>query len=177
MALNFRRTKLAKRAQRGTTLIELSIATFVLLVGIAGSMTAVTLAIGSNGRNRQQSNSTAISQMFTERIAAQKAASTGNLTVTDCAGNTLTVATAVGGAPLTNGVVDYTQAAVTNYQALYVDCGTSGRQVTYDVRWNITQPTGYVKLLTVSTRVQNWGNDPRYFSLPVTVRTLIGQGT
>jgi len=164
------------------TLIELAIATLVLMVGIAGAMTAVTVAMGSNNRNRQQSNYTTISQMLTERIAAQKASLNGTVTVTDCAGTSWTVATVAGGAPLTaSGDVDYTQAAVTNYQMLYADCGTNGRQVTYDVRWNIVAvpsgSPGFVKLLTISTRVQNWGNDPRYFALPVTVRTLVGLGT
>jgi hypothetical protein len=65
---------------------------------------------------------------------------------------------------------------------LYTDCGTAGRQVTYDVRWNIQQPTQSVKFLTVSTvklgiRQNAAIFDLKYFSLPVTIRTLIGQGT
>lgn len=161
------------------SLIELMIAMLVLVVGIVGNISLLALAMGGNGRSRQQSNATAIAQMVTETISSVKASTSPNLTITDCTGTSFTISTtAPGGSPLTNsGDVDYTQAAVSNYQMSYTDCGTSGMQVTYDVRWNITQPSAYVKLLTVSVKKQSAGTDPKYFSLPVSVRTLIGQGT
>jgi prepilin-type N-terminal cleavage/methylation domain-containing protein len=166
------------RDERGLTLIELMIALVVLMVGVVGSMYLIGLSIGGNGRSRQQSNSTAIAQMMVEKISSVKASTSPSLTITDCAGNGFTVSTAVGGSALTSsGVVDFTQSAVNNYQILFTDCATGGMQFTYDVRWNITQPTPYVKFLTVSAQKKNAGKDPRYFSLPVTIRTLIGQGT
>jgi prepilin-type N-terminal cleavage/methylation domain-containing protein len=166
------------RNQRGMSLIELMIAMVVLLVGIVGSMTLIAYAIGGNGRSRQQSNSTVISQMVAEKISSQKASLSNNLTITDCAGNSTTVYTAAGGATLTSGGdADYTQAAVIGYQMDYKDCGTNGRLMIYDVRWNITQPSGYVKLIIVSTKMKNAGTDARVFALPVTIRTLVGQGT
>ncbi|HEV2522755.1 MAG TPA: prepilin-type N-terminal cleavage/methylation domain-containing protein [Candidatus Acidoferrales bacterium] len=179
MELTICRTKAVARKQRGMTLIELMIAMIMLLVGVVGSMVLVAYAIGGNGRSRQQSNSTALAQMVTEKISSVKASTSPNLTILDCTGASFTISTtAPGGAPLTSsGDVDYTQAAVTNYQMLYTDCGTSGRQVTYDVRWNIQQPSTYTKLITVSAEMRGAGNDPKYFSLPVTVRTLVGQGT
>ena len=178
MALNHRKSKAAKK-QRGMTLVELMIAMVVLLVGLVGSMSLVAISMGGNGRNKQQSNSTVISQMMLEKLSSQKASLSQNLTITDCVGNsTSSVYTAAGGSPLnSSGDVDYTQTAVTGYQMLYVDCGTSGRSITYDVRWNITQPTPYTKLVIVSTKMQNAGNDLKFFSLPVTVKSLIGQGT
>ena len=164
--------------QRGTSLIELMIACLVLMVGVAGTVTLIPIAIGANSRNRQQSNSTVISQMVAEKISSQKASLSNNLTITDCAGNSTTVYTAAGGATLTSaGDADYTQAALTGYQMDYTDCGTNGRLMIYDVRWNITQPTGYVKLITVSTKMKNAGTNARVFALPVTIRTLVGQGT
>jgi prepilin-type N-terminal cleavage/methylation domain-containing protein len=166
------------RDEHGMSLIELMIALVVLMVGVVGSMYLIGLSIGGNGRNRQQSNSTAIAQMMVEKISSVKATSSGNLTITDCAGNSFTIATAVGGSALTSaGVVDFTQSAVMNYQMLFTDCATGGMQFTYDVRWNITQPSSYTKFLTVSAQKQNAGKDPKFFSLPVTIRTLIGQGT
>jgi prepilin-type N-terminal cleavage/methylation domain-containing protein len=179
MEVIFHEMKAVARTQRGMSLIELMIAMVVLLVGIVGSMPLVTLSIGANGRSRQQSNSTTLAQMVAEKISSVKASSSPNLTITDCTNTSFTVSTtAPGGSALTSwGVVDYTQAAVSNYQMLYTDCGTAGMQVTYDVRWNITQPSAYVKLVTVSARKQGTASDSRYFSLPVTVRTLIGQGT
>jgi prepilin-type N-terminal cleavage/methylation domain-containing protein len=179
MALMDRKKKPAARKQRGMTLIELMIAMVVLLVGLVGSMSLVALSIGTNGKSRQQSNSTAVAQLLTEKISSVKATTNPLLTVTDCAGNVANVSTtAPGGSPLTSsGDVDFAQAAVTNYQMLYVDCSTNGRQITYDVRWNIQQTTNFVKFLTVSAKMQNAGGDAKYFSRPVTVRTLIGQGT
>lgn len=183
MALMQRRKK-AARNERGMSLVELMIAMVVLLVGLVGSMALVAVSMGNNGRSRQQGNSTIVSQLLTEKISSVKATTSPLLVITDCAGNNFNVSTtAPGGSPLTAaGDVDFTQAAVANYQMLYTDCGTAGRQVTYDVRWNIQQPTPNVKFLTVSTVKRGIATnaatfDLRYFSLPVTIRTLIGQGT
>jgi prepilin-type N-terminal cleavage/methylation domain-containing protein len=178
MEIAFSAKKPMARDERGMSLVELMIALVVLLVGVVGSMSLIGLSIGGNGRSRQQSNSTAIVQMLTEKISSVKASTSPNLTITDCAGNSSTITTAAGGSALTSsGAVDYTQSPVSNYQMLFTDCGTGGMQFTYDVRWNITQPSAYVKFLTVSAQKQNAGKDPKFFSLPVTIRTLIGQGT
>jgi len=164
--------------EHGMSLIELMIAMLVLLVGVVGSMSLVGVSMGSTGRSRQQSNSTAIAQMVAEKISSVKASTSPNLTIIDCTGTSFTIYTAAGGSTLTSsGDVDFAQAAVANYQMLFTDCATGGMQVTYDVRWNITQPTAYVKLLTVSAKKLNAGTDQKFFALPVTIRTLIGQGT
>lgn len=161
------------------SLIELMIAMVVLLVGLVGSMALVAVSIGNDNRSRQQGNATIVAQLITEKISSVKASTSPLLTVTDCTGNNFNVSTtAPGGSPLTAaGDVDFTQAPVANYQGLYTDCGTAGRQFTYDVRWNIQQPTPNVKILVVSAKKQNVSTDLRYFSFPVTIRTLIGQGT
>jgi Tfp pilus assembly protein PilV len=178
MELTMRKKKARTRNERGMTLIELMIALIVLLVGVVGSMALVAISIGSDGRSRQQSNSTALSQMLTEKISSVKASASPVLTVTDCVGNSYTVYTAAGGSALTSsGDVDFTQTAVANYQMLYTDCGTNGRQITYDIRWNIQQTSSYVKYVTVSSKLKNAGGDLKFFSLPVTVRALVGQGT
>jgi hypothetical protein len=59
----------------------------------------------------------------------------------------------------------------------FTDCGTNGRQMVYDVRWTITQPTTYTKLVIVSAKMKGAGTDVKMFSLPSTIRTLVGQGT
>lgn len=177
MALRTRKIKSATQ-QQGMSLIELMISMVVLLVGLMGSMSLVALSMGGNGRSRQQSNSTVLAQMTAEKISSAKASISPTLTITDCAGNSNTVFTAAGGSPLaSSGDIDFTQAPVASYQMVYTDCGTAGRYANYDVRWNIQQVTPYVKLLVVSTKLQGGGGDLKYFSLPVTVRTLIGQGT
>lgn len=180
MELNMRKTFHKHGKQRGMTLIELMIAMVVLLVGVLSSLALIAYAMGGNGRSKQQSNSVVIAQMMTEKISSQKAVLSSTLTVYDCTGNANTVATAVGGGALTSaGGVDFSQAAVTNYQMYYTDCGTSGRQMTYDVRWTITQPTTYTKLVIVSAQMKNAASssNPTMYSPPVTVRTIVGQGT
>lgn len=160
------------------SLIELMIALVVLLIGVMGSMALIAYAIGGNSRSRQQSNATVVAQMLSEKIASQKAVLSQSLTVSDCVGTSSTVATGAGGGALTgSGDVDFTQAAVTGYQMYYTDCGTNGRQVSYDVRWTITQPTTYTKLVVVSAKMKNAGTDSKVFSMPVTIRTIVGQGT
>lgn len=168
----------SKNKQSGMTLIELMIAMVVLMVGVVGSMALIAYAIGGNGRSKQQSNAVVVAQMLTEKLSSQKATLAGNLTVTDCAGNSSTVYTAVGGPALnSSGEEDFTLTAVTGYQMYFTDCGTSGRQMIYDVRWTITQPTTYTKMVVVSAKMKNAGTDSKTFALPVTIRTLVGQGT
>jgi prepilin-type N-terminal cleavage/methylation domain-containing protein len=181
MALTLRKKKIALSKQSGMTLIELMIALVILLVGVVGSMSLVALSIGGNGRNRQQSNSVTMVQMVTEKLSSINASSTTTFQITDCSGNTFTLNTAAGGATLlSSGDVDFTQSpAPANYSMQYTECGTSGRTAVYDVRWNIQAVAGstYVKSLTISAKKQKAGTDLRYFSLPVTFHTLMGQGT
>lgn len=179
MVLNLRKKKTAVSKQGGMTLIELMIAMFVLLVGVVGSMSLVALSIGGNGRNRQQSNSTAMVQMVTEKLSSINASSTTTFQITDCSGNTFTLNTAAGGATLlSSGDVDFSQSpAPSGYSMQYTECGTSGRTATYDVRWNIQVVSPYVKSLTISAKQQKAGTDLKYFSIPVTFHTLMGQGT
>lgn len=160
------------------TIIELMIAMVVLSVGILGCMNLVAVAMAGNQRSRQQSNSTALAQMVTERIMAVPANFDTTVTITDCTNTSYNVNTAAGGGSLTSyGDLDYTQAKVTNYNMPYVDCGTQGRAVTYDVRWNVQTISSFTKLLTVSARVNNYGNSGLIFSPVVTIHTIVGQGT
>jgi prepilin-type N-terminal cleavage/methylation domain-containing protein len=167
-----------KSEQRGMSLIELMFAMVVLLVGVMGSMALIAYTIGGNSRSKQQSNSTVIAQMTIEKLSSQQASTNTNLTITDCTGASNTLYTAPGGPTLaSDGTEDFTQTAVTGYQMYWTDCGTSGRQMIYDVRWTITAPSTYTKLIIVSAKMKGAGTDSKVFSLPVTVRTLLGQGT
>lgn len=176
-----RKQKSTSRQQGGMTLIELMIAMLVLAVGIMASMGLIVRAISGDGWSKQLSNSTVLAQTVTERIMAIPASNNTIVTITDCAANVSNVSTSPGGAALlSTGEVDFTQGAVTNYQMFYTDCDTNGHQATYDIRWNvqaIANSNGYVKLLTVSSRLKNAGNSPIVFAPEATVRTIVGQGT
>jgi prepilin-type N-terminal cleavage/methylation domain-containing protein len=169
--------------QRGMSLIELMIACLVLTVGVAGTAALIPLAIGANFRNRQQSNSTVIAQMVMEKIVSVPAGSNLVLNISDCTNavtnvNTLGTAGAGSGAPLlASGDVNFNVAAPAGYGMLYTTCGSAGRQFVYDVRWNIQTPSTYVKLITVSAKLRGAGNDLKYFSFPVTIRSMDGQGS
>jgi prepilin-type N-terminal cleavage/methylation domain-containing protein len=170
--------------QRGMSLIELMIASLVLTVGVLGSAVLIPIAIGTNSRNRQQSNSTVIAQMTMEKITSASAGGSAVLTITDCAGtaNTINIigSTAGTGATLlSSGSIDFTPAqgsagAPAGYYMSYKSCGTAGRQSTYDVRWNVQTPSTFVKLVTISARLKGSGTNPILFSLPVTIRSMVG---
>lgn len=170
--------------QRGMSLIELMISSFVLITGILGCAVLIPIAIGTNSRNRQQSNSTVIAQMTVEKISSVAASGSPSLTITDCAGaaHTINVTGSTGGAGaalLSSGSIDFSQTQGTSgapagYYMSYTSCGTSGRQSTYDVRWNIQTPSSYFKLVTVSAKLQGNGTNAILFSLPVTIRSMVG---
>jgi Tfp pilus assembly protein PilV len=178
--------KMTKRTggQRGMSIIELLVAMLVLIIGITGCVCAIPFAIGTNFRNKQQSNSTAIAQMVVEKIMSVPAGSSPTLTLGDCAGNTPNIYTAgsVGGTGAnvtSSGDIDYTEAQSsipTGYSMNWTTCGSNGQQETYDVRWNIVSPDGAVKIITVSARLQAVAATNQ-FALPVTIRSLAGLGT
>jgi prepilin-type N-terminal cleavage/methylation domain-containing protein len=182
MAMMKRRKQNSKsRQQGGMTLIELMIAMVVLAVGIVGSMALIIRAVGGDSWSKQLSNSTVLAQTVTERIMAIPASTNTIVTITDCANNVSNVSTSPGGPAVNaNGDLDFTQAAVANYQMLYTDCDTNGHQATYDVRWNVSAiagSSGFVKLLTVSAQLKNAGKNAMVFAPVATVRTIVGQGT
>jgi len=173
----------ARSSQRGMSLIELMIASLVLMVGVLGCAALIPLSIGTNFKNKQQSNSTVIAQMTMEKITSLPVG-TASGTITDCAStaNTINTTGSTGGTGatlLSSGAIDFSQTlggagAPAGYYMLYTTCGTAGRQATYDVRWNVQTPSPYVKLVTVSARLKDSGTNQILFSLPVTIRSMAG---
>jgi prepilin-type N-terminal cleavage/methylation domain-containing protein len=182
--------------QRGMTLIELMIALTVLTVGLLALMGLFSVAIASNNRNKLDTGGTFAAQAILETIAAQPAGT--DVSMTDCVGNNITVKTAspaVGVSPnytganiMTDGTgrIDFqgqTAASVTTgYKASYVGCGPAGKQVTYDVRWNIQTISAYSRLVTVgaaqtqAVKALGTANQLKYFNPPVTLRTISATG-
>ncbi len=175
----------SQTSQRGMSLIEMMIACVVLLVGVLAMAALIPLAIGTNSKNRQQSNSTVIAQMLMEKILSVPPGAP-TPTLTDCTGTSTTItasgsATGSGATLLSTGDIDFSQTAgsagdPTGYYMFYTACGTNGRQSTYDVRWNIKTPSAYAELIVVSAKLKGSGNNPVLFSPSVTIRSMIGQG-
>src|SRR6266700_2646549 len=157
MELTKRESHMKRRShssQRGMSLIERMIACIVLLVGVVATASLIPLAIGTNAKNRQQSNSTVIAQMIMEKILSVPPGAP-TPTLTDCTGTSTTInatgtATGAGATLLSTGDADYTQTAGSagdpaGYYMLYTACGSNGQQSIYDVRWNIKTPSPYVE--------------------------------
>jgi hypothetical protein len=167
------------------SLIEMMIACIVLLVGVIATVSLIPLAIGTNAKNRQQSNSTVISQMIMEKILSLPPGAP-TPTLTDCTGSSTNInatgtATGAGATLLSNGDADFSQTAGSSgdpagYYMLYTVCGSNGQQSIYDVRWHIVTPSPYVEQVTVSAKLKGSGTNPVLFSPTVSIRSMIGQG-
>lgn len=129
-------------AQRGFTLVELAIATVVLLVGVVAVMQLVPAAMQTNLYNRVDTSSVVIAQREVDQMTDQPLSSTS---FTDTDGNTCSLGdstqpnTVVGSGVVMNGgkaAIDYTASKVSGYNFLFTNPQdpTDGA---YDVRWAV----------------------------------------
>jgi prepilin-type N-terminal cleavage/methylation domain-containing protein len=190
-----RMARLRRKSQAGMSLIELMVAISILAVGVGGLTNLLAVAIVTDNRNSKDTSATLLAQMVVEQISAQHPNSNATISVTDCAGNTWTVATAGGASPNGAGAtlvtsstasgyggIDQTQAyssITSNYAMKYVDCGgvgNTGVPTTYDVRWNVmTIDANYTRLVTASARPVNANAlGGIQYALPVNLRGVSG---
>jgi Tfp pilus assembly protein PilV len=172
--------------ERGISLIEMMIALLVVTVGLIGSVALATLAIGNNTRSRAGSTSAALAEMVIDQISAiPVGAGVTSVTVTDCAGNSITMntsgATSGSGANLTaSGNIDFTQSyssVPAGYAMRYTVCGaTTATRSVYDVRWNVQSlPSGRAQYVVVGAQLSGSGSgNLRLNALPLSVRTVVG---
>ena len=192
----FRRGSLKNGVRtRGFTLIELLIAMLVLTVGMVGGVAIISVAIASNSNSRTDTGAVSLAQSTMDRIIVISTSATGSQLVTqitDCNGTSHTINTAAGGAPYTTisgistgtQVIDFSQAAVAGYQMNYTMCaaggsGYTGVPQTYDVRWYIgagsTQGTQLALVAAKNiSEYQNGLSQTKFFSIPITLRSLRG---
>lgn len=169
----FVRRKTQKNAEAGLTMLELMVAGVVVIVGFMAALGLVLTAIASNNRNRMDSTGTMLAQAVVENVSSVLVGS-GSYNLTDCAGNTWTINTALGGAALSGTQIDFTQSAVpANYYMNYVVCNANS-QSTYDVRWNIQNVTTNTYLITVGVKMKGSTiNGNKFFAFPVNLRTYV----
>lgn len=184
-----------RRRNAGFSLIELLVAMTVLAVGLLGGMIVILTAIATNAKSRYDTAAVALAQSTMDRIIVISSSATGPQLVTqitDCNGAAHTINTAAGGAATTNisgisngtQIIDFSQAAVAGYQMNYTLCAAGGSGYTgvpqvYDVRWNIGNgSTPGTQLVLVAaknvTEYQNGLSQTRFFSIPITLRSLRG---
>ena len=174
--------KCGPKNTRGFTLVELTVAMFVLTVGVLGGMIMIVLGMTRDNTNRMDTTATNAAQAVLEQIAAVPAGTSPTLTVTDCVPSTHFVTTAGNaglglGATLDgNGNVDFQSAAVAGYEIPYAVCGNNKLIATYNVRWHITTLPGGGKLVIVAAghpTIYNNSHAMAYIA-PVTLRTIVG---
>ena len=155
-------------------MIELMIAGIVMVVGFLGMMILITVAIGTNNRNKLDTNATLAAQLVLEEVKSDYANGTA-VPLTDCAGNTWTIGSSAGGATVSGAMIDWSATPVSNYNMNYTVCTANGTQSTYEVRWNVQTVTSHVVLVTVGSRPKGASSDLKLFALPVTLRGYAGQ--
>lgn len=143
-----RQSKKQLHNQRGFTLIEMAVATAVLLIGIVGVAKLVPVAVNMNMGNRNDSTSLVIAQREMDALTAQPIA---NLNFTDpqgivcpaaglCDLGNPTTPGVIVGSPLLNlgnrPLIDYSVAQVAGYSFNYSDPNDPS-DTSYDVRWAV----------------------------------------
>jgi prepilin-type N-terminal cleavage/methylation domain-containing protein len=192
---HIRKARSPRKSQVGMTLIELMIAIMILAIGMGALTNLLVVAMAADNRNSKDTSATLLAQMVIEQISAQHINSSATISVTDCAGNTWTVATAGSAWPngaganlvtsstaVNYGGIDQTQAysnITANYAMKYVDCGGAGNTgvpTTYDVRWNVmTIDANYTRLVTASARPINANAlGGIQYAFPVNLRAVSG---
>lgn len=183
----------SRHAESGMTVIELLIASVVLVVGMLAVMALLALATGNNSRSKIDSTATMLTQSVVEQISAVlQGGGPGNiwdskLSAGKCVPGTQWTIDSTGGPPPTgNGAalagskIDFTVAAPAGYQMTYNACNVqpSGQATltTYDVRWNVqTMDSNGTFLVTVGAKPAG-GSVARFsFALPVNMRVYVGK--
>lgn len=186
-----------RKAERGSTLIELMISMLILAVSLGALTTLLSMAMASDNRNSKDTSASLLAQMVIEQITAQHPNSNVPISVTDCAGNVFSIGTTGGVSPSGAGAnlvtsstafgyggIDPTQsysAIPSGYAMQYVDCGgtnNTGVPTTYDVRWNVmTIDASQTRLVTASARPLAASSNKlggQFFAMPVTLRAVGG---
>lgn len=137
--------KMRNAGQEGFTLIELAIATAVLLFGVVAVMQLVPFSIKTNTANRYDTTSVVIAQQLLDEMSAQPF---NNLTVTDPICGAMSLGAGAAGVPVEsptanyltmfngNATVDFAQGAVAGYSCNYTN-PNSASPGTYQVRWGV----------------------------------------
>ena len=175
------------RKTAGFSLVELTVAMFVLAVGVLGGMMMIIMGMSRNNTNRVDTTATNIAQTVLEEISAAPPNVNKTLIITDCVQtdpvtSALQINTAPGGATVLNGSIDFSADSAAalqgnGYQMNYTVCGTNGLKAVYDVRWRVDLVGGanWSKLVTVSARQPFIASQHGIsFLAPVTLRTIVG---
>jgi type II secretory pathway pseudopilin PulG len=172
---------LAKRrsSERGFSILEMLLATIILLVGLIAIAQLVPASILMNYRNRNDSSALVFAQRELDQFLDQPL--TLSVPFADALGNPCSLGNpaapnAVQGSPVlvinNQAIINFGVAPVTNFSFTYQDT-TDPADTTYDVRWAViltgNGTTVYSKRFIIGIRQQG-GNG--YFQ-PITLDTMV----
>jgi len=177
--------KTNRERQRGFTILEMLVATVVLVIGIVGVAKLVPVAINLDAANRKDSTALVIAQREVNALLDQPL---GNATFSDPQGIVCPAASTcdlgnpaqplvVVGSPVImfgdRPLINYSQAQVAGYSFNYTD-PDNPTHASYDVRWAVitfanAQGIPFAKRFIVGVRRQG-GNSP---FLPITLDTMV----
>jgi prepilin-type N-terminal cleavage/methylation domain-containing protein len=171
-----------RKGQRGFSVLEMLLATVILLVGLVAVAQLVPVSMLLNYRNRTDSAALVFAQRELDQMLDQPI-NPNPPQFTDALGNLCSLGNpaslnVVQGSPIVvvnnQPLINFNVAAVPNYSFTYQD-STDQTETTYDVRWAviITGSTANVSSKRFILGVQKLGGNG-YFQ-PVTLDTVVGR--
>jgi prepilin-type N-terminal cleavage/methylation domain-containing protein len=141
-------TKIAMRKtrQRGFTLMEVLVATVLLLTGLVAVAQLIPIALTANTNNRRDSTGTVVAQRQLSYLLEQLMTTAGPLpadafgVANTCGLGDPTQPGVTVGSPVINGDrprIDFTAAKVANYNITTVADPQDPYRATYDIRWAV----------------------------------------
>ena len=169
-----------KKQQRGFTLMEVLVATIVLMTGLVAVAQLIPVAITANDGNRRDSTATIIAQrelaQFLEQPLTVPPQYTDTLLHVCYLGDPAQPGVTVGSPVIISGgrpVINFSAAKVANYNFTTIPDPEDPYRATYDVRWAvITAATGgnvFSRRFIISARQTN----ARSFVLPLTLDAMV----
>jgi hypothetical protein len=174
----------SKSRQAGVSMIEVMVASLLLVIASLSILTLISISIVTNNRNRMDSTGTMLAQTVVQQIKATLIGS-GVASLTDCDGTAWSIDSSPGGSLLSGDTIDFSETSPpTNYHMNFVmksPCTPTGDPLeAYDVRWHVEivgdsagTPTRTYAIY-LGARKQNHGEGNMFYSLPVNFRVMVG---
>jgi prepilin-type N-terminal cleavage/methylation domain-containing protein len=171
--------RLSRAGQRGFTLIELALASVILLVGIVAVAKLVPTSVHSNRNSRSDTTATVIAQRELDQMVNQPLTST---VFTDMDGNVINLGSpatpnvVLGGPVVAYGAseqINFNAAAVAGYNYTYTD--PNAPNGTYQVRWAVVVTASGGNAVGKRFIVGCWHRDSTQPTAPVNVDSEVSK--